>query len=205
MIVLRARDLWLLALLYFGLYKEGSLINITNYNNTANVSRVRQGGVLSPDPYNIYVNELICILRKSGIGCYFRGIFAASIFYADDMAVLAPSVKGLQKMLNLFHEYCTEWDIRLNAKKSKNLYFGKGPKPSFTTTINGVLVPWVDQWSYLGVVVKSGVKFGCCVKEKIKSFYRALNSILRIDGRSDEIVKLLLLESHCLPIVTYRD
>ena len=130
-------------------------------------------------------------------------MFAAAIFYADDMAVLAPSVKGLQKILTLCHEYCTTWDILLNAKKSKNMCFGKGSKPIFTTKINGVSIPWVDQWSYLGVNLKSGLKFGCCVKQKIASFYRALNSILRIDGRSDELVKLRLLESHCLPILTY--
>ena len=57
---------------------------------------VRQGGVLSPDLYGIYVDELTSILRKHGIGCYVRGIFAASLFYADDMAVLSPSIKGLQ-------------------------------------------------------------------------------------------------------------
>ena len=60
---------------------------------------VRQGGVLSPDFYSIYVDDLINILRNANVGCYFQKIFAAAIFYADDMAVLAPSVKGLQKLL----------------------------------------------------------------------------------------------------------
>ena len=104
---------------------------------------VRQGGVLSPDFYSIYVDELISILQKAGIGCYYRGMFAAAIFYADDTAVLAPSVKGLQKILTLCHEYCTKWDILRNAKKSTNMCFGKGSKPIFTTKINGVSIPWV--------------------------------------------------------------
>ena len=41
---------------------------------------VRQGGVLSPDFYGIYDDELITILQKSGIGCYVRGVFAACLF-----------------------------------------------------------------------------------------------------------------------------
>ena len=49
---------------------------------------VRQGGVLSPDFYNIYVDELICILKSRGIGCYMLDIFAAALFYADEMAIL---------------------------------------------------------------------------------------------------------------------
>ena len=34
---------------------------------------VRQGGVLSPDFYSIYVNDLLIILKNLGIGCYYRG------------------------------------------------------------------------------------------------------------------------------------
>ena len=64
---------------------------------------VRQGGVLSPDFYGIYVNDLICILQKSGVGCYILRIFAACLFYADDMAVLAPSIKGLQILLKMVY------------------------------------------------------------------------------------------------------
>ena len=32
---------------------------------------VRQGGVLSPDFYGLYVDELIAILIASGVGCYY--------------------------------------------------------------------------------------------------------------------------------------
>ena len=46
-------------------------------------------------------------------------------------------------------------------------------------------------------------KFSCCVNEKLCSFYRALNAIIRIDGRPHELVLLRLLEAHCLPILTY--
>ena len=37
----------------------------------------------------------------------------------------------------------------------------------------------------------------------IKKFYRCLNSILRIDGVSNDMVLLRLLESHCIPILLY--
>ena len=54
---------------------------------------VRQGGVLSPDLYSIYVDELIYILQRAGVGCYISKVFAAALFYADDMVVLAPSLE----------------------------------------------------------------------------------------------------------------
>ena len=164
---------------------------------------VRQGGILSPDLYSIYVDDLISQLIALGKGCYILGRFAAALFYADDMALLSPSVKGLQILINLCSDYCLEWDIKLNAKKSKNLVFGKGLAPNYLIKLNGDDIPWEAKWPYLGIQLKSGASFNCCIKEKLSSFYRSLNSILRIEGRSDEIVLLRLLEAHCLPVLTY--
>ena len=86
---------------------------------------VRQGGVPSPDLYCLCVDDLICILKSLGVGCYVRKTFAAALFYADDMAVLAPSLKGLQKLLDACSAYCIEWDIKLNAKKNKEFVLWK--------------------------------------------------------------------------------
>ena len=86
---------------------------------------VRQGGVLSPNFYSIYVDDLIKRILLTGIGCYYLSVFAAALFYADDMAILAPSIKGLTKILTICNDYCIEWDVCLNAKKSKIVPFGK--------------------------------------------------------------------------------
>ena len=37
----------------------------------------------------------------------------------------------------------------------------------------------------------------------MKSSYRSLNAILRIEGRLDDMVMLRLLEAHCIPLITY--
>ena len=52
-------------------------------------------------------------------------------------------------------------------------------------------------------MLKSGKTFDCSVTEKIKKFYRCTNAILRIDGRSNDTVMLRLIESHCIPLLTY--
>ena len=164
---------------------------------------VRQGGVLSPIFYSLYVNELISILQSSNVGCHLADKFAAALIYADDMAVLAPSLKGLQKLLSLCENYCREWDIRLNSKKTKNLYFGKGVAPNMKLKLDGDFIDWVSQWKYLGLTLLSGNSFSCTFLETLNKFYRAANSILRVDGRSNDLVMLRLLESHCVPILAY--
>ena len=55
----------------------------------------------------------------------------------------------------------------------------------------------------MGVTLISHKTFNCSIDAKVKSFYRSANAILRIDGRSDEIVMLQLLESQCVSILTY--
>ena len=57
--------------------------------------------------------------------------------------------------------------------------------------------------AYLGVTIRSQKEFNCSIDDKVKSFYRCANAILRIDGRSDEIVMLQLLESQCVSILSY--
>ena len=119
------------------------------------------------------------------------------------MVLMAPSLKGLQRLLFFCEAYCIEWDIKLNASKSKNLAFGKSATPSHRLILNSAPVDWVLRWKYLGVTLVHGRRFGCCVDETLEKFYRAINSILRVDGRSDDVVMLRLIESHCLPVLSY--
>lgn len=163
---------------------------------------VRQGGVLSPDFYCIYVDEIVQILSRIGIGCQLRNAFVSILLYADDMALIAPSLKGLQTLLLATENYCKQWDVMLNPKKTKNMFFGKKYElPSLE--LDGKPIDWVEKWSYLGVTLQSDKQFNCNIDEKIKSFYRCANSILRVDGRSDEMVMLRLLETHCVSILSY--
>ena len=53
------------------------------------------------------------------------------------------------------------------------------------------------------MLTKSHHSFDCAIDSKLGSFYKCLNAIVRIEGRSNELVMLQLLESHCLPILTY--
>ena len=70
-------------------------------------------------------------------------------------------------------------------------------------TLNGAEIQWEEEWSYLGVTLKSGLTFGCTVRERIKKFYRCANAILRIDGKSDDLIMQKLLETHCVSLLTY--
>ena len=91
----------------------------------------------------------------------------------------------------------------MNPKKTKALWFGKGSHPRCHLTLNGSPIEWVDRWNYLGVTLVHGTSFNCCINDTLGKFYRAANTILRVDGKSDDLVMLRLLETHCLSILSY--
>ena len=82
------------------------------------------------------------------------------------------------------------------------MIFGKSSQVP-CLVLGGKSIEWVQSWSYLGVTLMSHKSFNCSIDAKVKSFYRCANAILRIDGRSDEMVMLHLLESQCVSILTY--
>ena len=91
----------------------------------------------------------------------------------------------------------------LNAKKSRNLYFGKRTVISHIVTLNGKKIEWANEWVYLGITLRSSKTFDCSVTDRIKKFYRCTNSIFRIDGMSNDMVMLRLIETHCIPLLTH--
>ena len=97
---------------------------------------VRQGGVLSPLFFSIYIDDLLEKLKQNGIGCHIGHHFAGVFGYADDLILLSPSLTGLKNMIKICEEYAAEHDILFNGKKSKYLIFGKDGKYKFNHTVH---------------------------------------------------------------------
>ena len=79
---------------------------------------VRQGGVLFPLLFNVYINDLSIQLSQTGIGGTIDGKFVNYMIYADDLCVITLSSSGLQSLLNICTDYCQLHDLTFNAKKS---------------------------------------------------------------------------------------
>ena len=82
-------------------------------------SGVKQGGVISPRIFIVYVDDLIKRLRKSGLGCHIVFTFVAAILFADKLCLMAPTRKSMQMLLTICEEYCSEYCLTINAKKVK--------------------------------------------------------------------------------------
>ena len=112
---------------------------------------VKQGGVLSPILFALYIDDLLIELRENGSGCHINSMFCGAFSYADDIVLLAPTVNSLNSMVNTCQNYSTKYDILFNPTKSQLITFSV-KKKSFAPTIiiNNSTVPIVQSVKHLG-------------------------------------------------------
>ena len=71
---------------------------------------VRQGSVLSPYLFCLYVDKVSERLNVAGVGCKVKNLLINHLFYADDLVLFSPSSSGLQTLLNI----CNSYALHLN-------------------------------------------------------------------------------------------
>ena len=62
---------------------------------------VRQGSVLSPVLFSVYLDSLLDRLAESFVACYWDHQFAGALCCADDLVLLAPTAYALRQMLRI--------------------------------------------------------------------------------------------------------
>ena len=61
----------------------------------------KQGWVISPILFNLYLDPMLIRIRESRIGCHITNVFTGSLPYAEDVTIICPSLRGLNKMLEI--------------------------------------------------------------------------------------------------------
>jgi len=164
---------------------------------------VRQGGVLSPILFSIYIDDLITQLRCSGYGAYIGNLYLGSILYADDIALLSGSCRSMQIMLDICTEYSHIWDIQFNPDKSQVMTLG-GSNPCVNLFLDRKAIQWCASVKYLGVYFVSGKNLKVDLLTAKRKYYGCFNSIMSVTTKQrNEIVSVNLVTSYCLPKLLY--
>ena len=88
---------------------------------------VKQGGILSPVLFSVYIDSLLSLLASCKSGCYVNSQFAGALCYADDLTLLSPSLTALNDTLNTCVNFTKKFCITFNERKTVAIYFGKNP------------------------------------------------------------------------------
>lgn len=105
---------------------------------------IKQGAVLSPVLFSVYLDVLLLNLEKHGIGCRIGNYYYGALAYADDITLICPSLKGLQKMVDICEDFSHEYGLKFNEKKSMCIKFGKECVVT-NITLAGKNIKWKKQ------------------------------------------------------------
>ena len=167
-------------------------------------SGVRQGSSLSPALFNLFINSFITDLRSSNSGCKINGHFVGAIMYADDLIILSASLQGLQRMLHVCESVSIELSLKFNCKKCTCCVIGHASRYVMSKmSLCGELIAWSNTFRYLGVDFVTGNNLTVNLNTVKRKFYAACNCILGNAGVLQDMIKLHLVESFCLPILSY--
>jgi len=87
---------------------------------------IRQGGVLSPYLFALYINDIIRGVEEQNVGCTTGFVSICIILYADNILLLAPSVNNaLQLLLHTCEVELRELDLYVNSAKSVCIRIGR--------------------------------------------------------------------------------
>ena len=169
---------------------------------------VKQGCLISPLLFSLYVNDLAETLNDLNCGIDVHDKNIGVLLYADDIVLIAPSEDKLQRMLDRVHEWCYKWRISVNQKKTKVMHFR--PKTVNCTqtifTIGDINISCAENYRYLGIWLNEHLDFSVAINELAKSASRALGALCTkyfdAGGFSYEVFTKLY-ESLVQPITLY--
>jgi len=173
------------------------LDNMSHFFNSTN--GVKQGGVLSPLLFNIYLDELLFKLKNSGIGCYINSIYFGSLAYADDVILLCPTKLSLNKMLSIVKQYATDYDLTFNPSKSKYMTFTQCNDLKDSINFDGNIIERSTNETHLGNIIGRN-SADLCLNKCISDFVTQFNSMISYFGKCKNDTKYKLLKTYCMPL-----
>lgn len=174
-------------------------------NNFVISSGVRQGGILSPILFAIYVDDLMIKLQNSKVGCFIKYLCCNSFMYADDLVLISITIQDLQSLINTSVKELSSIGLSINT--SKTFCIRIGPRHTIKPTrvlINSKTIDWVNELCYLGVTIVSSKNFKLNLQNRKQKYFRALNAIFgRVGTSNAPSVAISLAEAYCVPILLY--
>ena len=141
---------------------------------------VKQGGIISPMLFNLYMDDLSLMLNCSGIGGYIGTSFINHLCCSDDLCLISLSSSGMQHLLNICNEYATTKKLVYNGSKSFSLCFKKNTlkvsAPSFY--LDQMKISTVKQCRYLGITI-STQNSDIDLKRQMRKLYASVNLLLK--------------------------
>ena len=131
---------------------------------------VRQGCVLSPCLFSLFISDLPEFLREQGgQGVRIDKGYITCLLFADDGAIIANSKDDLQRMLNALNMYCSKWRMIVNVNKTEVVVFNRRkPIKEYVLFYEGKKLAVKAEFKYLGLMFHESRRNGGMIEHRLR-------------------------------------
>ena len=159
---------------------------------------IRQGSVISPVLFCVYLDVLLLELEKQNVGCHVGNKFFGCMAYADDIVLLCPSISGLRSMLRVCEKYCSKYLLQFNATKSVCVCFSRiVPDALPDLFLFGDRMCWQSHVKHLGHVIMYNLSEDNEITLKRGDLAGRVNSLLTKLPNVDDNIVMKLFNCQC--------
>ena len=168
---------------------------------------IRQGGVTSTWYYLLFIDGLLYELHESSTGCTIGSITLGSPTLADDLILIGPSRRSLEKALSIVYEYSRKWRFLFSPAKCHLIIFSPRKLPSnITIKFRQSEITQTDSITHVGIELHQSLKSSLAIDARIQKGKASLFSVLAIDRDTGFVFPSMLaslIEKICFPVILY--
>ena len=164
----------------------------------------RQGSILSPYLFSVYMREVSISVTSSGVGCHIGNMLCNILLYADDIVLLSPAWRAQQTLLNICCDTVAPLSMKFNVSKSVTIIF-----PPLKTScrvnfsfpnfeLDGHNMCFVNKCKYLGHFLSTLEDDNVDIMNQRCLLYARTNFLIRKFANCSTEVKICLFKTYCV-------
>ena len=174
------------------------------------ITGTRQGCMLSPFLFILYLNELVNMCKDNCPGIFVDDAMSNvhMLLYADDIAMVNDTIGRLQKQLNIFSDFCYKYGLTVNMSKTNVMIFRNGGRIRSNEKVyfNNEQIAETTYYKYLGIVFSSRLCWTTALKTLSSQADKSIYTIKFINRECNGLPAQLLFDLFdklVLPILLY--
>ena len=169
---------------------------------------VKQGCILSPLLFGLFINDLPSYLKGQFTGVRCGECDIGCLLYADDIALLSDSEENLQVALNLVYNWCCLWGVQISPKKSQIMHFRRRRRriSNYQFTCGNSPLSYAKECKYLGFWFNEHLDANMFISRVSVAAKKALGVLIAHSRNSGGFmfdVYTRLFNTVVMPIITY--
>ena len=166
---------------------------------------VKQGCVLSPLLFNLYISDLPNIFDATCLPVTSNSDLISCLMYADDLIIMSETRDGLQICLNKLNDYCSQWNLTVNLTKTKVMIFNKTGKlfKGINFYLGNNQIEVTNEYCYLGITFVPCGSFSVAIKRLYDKGIKAFFQLKKFDSRNNIKLTMKLFDILVSPIIMY--